>query len=106
VRPLLGDVLVILLLYAFVRTFFAVKSDRVLGLGILVFAFLIEVAQYFDLVSRLNLADSKIVATIIGTTFDWRDLVAYTIGFILILVWIQVFQGKSTTFVSTIRKRY
>lgn len=70
VRPLLGDVLVVLLLYSFAKTFLEVGNDKVLALGVLLFAYLVEVAQYFELVYLLGLADSKIATTIIGTSFD------------------------------------
>jgi hypothetical protein len=86
VRPFVGDLLVVLLIYSFVRTFFDVRNSKLLALCILLFAFTVEIGQYYDLVSRMGLADSRIATTIIGTSFDWRDLVAYTIGFILILV--------------------
>lgn len=49
--------------------------------------------QYFELVNLLNLGDSKIATTVIGTSFDWKDLVAYTIGFILIFIWISFLQS-------------
>jgi len=85
VRPFIGDVLVILLIYTFVRMFFDVKNYKLLAVCILFFACMIELGQYFELVSRLGLADSKIATTIIGTSFDWKDILAYTIGFGLIL---------------------
>ncbi len=53
VRPLVGDVLVVLLLYAFVRAFCEVRNDKVLALGVLLFAYLVELAQYFKLVYLL-----------------------------------------------------
>ncbi len=86
VRPFVGDVLVVILLYAFVRTFLEPARPWVLALAILIFAYLIEVAQYFSFVSRLGLADIAPVRIILGSTFDARDLLAYTLGFGLILL--------------------
>jgi len=85
VRPIVGDVLVILLMYVFVRAFFDVRNYKLLAGCILLIAYLIELGQYFDLVSRLGLTDSRIAITIIGTSFDWKDILAYTIGFGLVL---------------------
>ena len=85
VRPFVGDLLVVLLMYAFMRVFFEPRNQIVLAICILVFAYMVEVGQYFSLVSRLGLADLEIANIIIGTSFDWRDLLAYTIGFIMIL---------------------
>lgn len=86
IRPLVGDVLVVVLLYAGVRMLFAVRNPRWLAVGLLLFACSVEVSQAFDLVSRLGLADSKFAATVLGATFDWRDLLAYAVGFVIILV--------------------
>jgi len=82
IRPFVGDLLVILLMYAFVRVFIEPRNHIVLAVCILVFAYLVEIGQYFELVSRLGLADSGIGRIVIGTSFDWVDLLAYTIGFI------------------------
>jgi uncharacterized membrane protein YGL010W len=86
IRPFVGDVLIVVLIYSFVRTFFDVRNRLRLAVCILLFSYSVELSQYFDLVSILGLADSKLATIVIGTSFDWRDLLAYTIGFILILV--------------------
>ena len=85
VRPFVGDVLVVLLIYSFVRTFVDVRNHLWPAVCVLAFACLVEVGQYFEMASRLGLADNRIATIIIGTSFDWRDLLAYTVGFILIL---------------------
>ncbi len=94
VRPFVGDLLVVLLMYAFVRVFFEPRNPIVLAVCLLVFAYLVELGQYFDLVSRLNLVNSEIATLIIGTSFDWRDLLAYSIGFMLILAEIRQERAK------------
>ena len=86
IRPFVGDMLVILLIYAFVRVFIEPRNHIVLAVCILVFAYLVEIGQYFELVSRLGLADSGIARIVIGTSFDWVDLLAYTIGFMIVIV--------------------
>ncbi len=86
IRPLVGDVLVVVLMYACVRMLFEVRNPRRFALGLLLFAYSVELSQAFDLVARLGLAGSKLASTVLGTTFDWRDLLAYTLGFVLILV--------------------
>ncbi len=79
VRPYLGDVLVVILIYAFVRAFFKVAIVPA-ALGVLVFAFGVEFLQYFKIVEVLGWEASAIARTIIGTTFTWEDLIAYTVG--------------------------
>ena len=66
--------------------FFEPRNPIVLAVCILVFAYLVEVGQYFALVARLGLADSEIARIVIGTSFDWKDILAYLIGFIVILL--------------------
>ena len=86
IRPFVGDLIVILLMYAFVRVFIEPRNHIVLAVCILVFAYLVEIGQYFELVSRLGLVDSEIAWIVIGTSFDWLDLLAYTIGFMIVIV--------------------
>jgi hypothetical protein len=78
--------LIVVLIYSFIRTLFDVRNHHRLAVCILLFSYLVELGQYFDLVSILGLADSKFATIVIGASFDWRDLLAYTVGFILILV--------------------
>ena len=88
IRGAIGDVLVVILIYCFVQTFFAVdKKKTIIGVGI--FALLIEVAQAFKLVEKLNLQDNKFFSTVIGTTFDLNDIWAYVAG--CALVWMLEF---------------
>ena len=85
IRPYIGDVLVVILIYCFCRSFLRVPV-KPLAFGVLLFAFLIELLQYFQIVRVLGLQDSKIARTVIGVGFEWLDLVAYTVGFVLVLV--------------------
>jgi Protein of unknown function (DUF2809) len=79
VRYFLGDVLIVVLICYFIRSWLAIRL-RVLLIGTLIFAFLTELAQYFDLVGWLGWQHSTLTHLTIGSTFDWLDLVAYTIG--------------------------
>lgn len=79
IRPFLGDVLVVVLLYAACRTILKSASVKVV-LGVVLFAFLVEIAQYFQLSEKLNLADQSIGQIILGSTYDPLDLLAYFIG--------------------------
>ncbi|MDX2212846.1 MAG: DUF2809 domain-containing protein [Oculatellaceae cyanobacterium bins.114] len=85
IRPLVGDVLVILLIFYFVRSLFPVPTVR-LAIGTLLFAWAIEIAQYFKFVERLGLADNRVASVVLGTTFDWVDLVAYAIGAVVVVL--------------------
>lgn len=79
IRPYVGDVLVVILLYCLVRAFF---PDRIklLPLWIFIFACLVEVGQYFNYVELLGFSDNPILSTAMGTSFAFEDIVCYFIG--------------------------
>jgi hypothetical protein len=86
IRPFVGDVLVVILIYCFIKSFWKIRTN-VAALSVFGFACAIEGLQYFNLVDRLGLRENRILATIIGTTFDWKDVLAYALGTVFILVW-------------------
>ncbi|MBQ3028175.1 MAG: DUF2809 domain-containing protein [Lachnospiraceae bacterium] len=79
IRPYVGDVLVVMLLYTFVRIFWP-EGVRLLPLYIFVFAAGVEVLQYFRIAEVLGLSDNRIMSVIIGSVFDWKDVVCYGVG--------------------------
>ncbi len=86
VRPLLGDALVVVLLYCLIRSFYA-RLNRLLPLYIFIFAALIEVAQFFNLVGMLHLSGNVAARVVIGTTFDLKDISCYAVGCLFLLAW-------------------
>ena len=79
VRPYLGDVLVVVVLYAFLRILFPVGCPW-LPVGVTLFAVLVEVGQAFGLVDRLGLGQIRFFRVLLGSTFDWADLLCYCVG--------------------------
>ncbi len=79
IRPYVGDILVVVLIYCFIRSFIG-NEVKLLSLYIFVFAALIEVGQYFHLAELLGLSDYKIARIIIGSTFDLKDIACYLAG--------------------------
>ena len=85
VRPYVGDYLVVMLIYCAVRTF--IKANPVkIALAVLLFAYLVEVLQYFRIVDRLGLSGNLVAKTVIGYGFEWCDMLAYTLGVLTILL--------------------
>ncbi len=85
VRPYIGDVLVVILMYCFLKTF--IKGNTFpIAIGVLMFSYLIEAMQYFKLVNLLGLQHSKLANTVIGNSFSWVDIVAYTVGICFVLM--------------------
>lgn len=83
IRPYLGDVLVILLIYYFVKSFFPLPT-AVVATATLLFAFLIEYLQYMNCISLLGLEKNKIARTVLGASFALEDIGCYVAGFLLI----------------------
>ena len=80
VRPYIGDVFVTALICCFCRIFFP-RGIKLLPLYVLIFSFLVETAQYFNVVTLLGLQDNALACTIIGTSFSHIDLVCYAVGY-------------------------
>lgn len=93
VRPYVGDFLVVILMYCFVRSFLSTPVIKT-AMGVLLFAYLIEVLQYLKIVERLGLQNSPLARTIIGSSFEWIDLIAYTLGIFFVIIIERVLKGK------------
>lgn len=79
VRPYIGDVLVVMLICAFLRIFIPQKI-KLLPIFATVFAVAIEALQYFDFVNLLGLADNRVLSIALGRTFDIKDIICYIVG--------------------------
>ncbi len=85
VRPYLGDVLVVILIYCFLKSFLKLPVLTA-AIAVLVFSFTIEFLQFLNIVEKLGLEKSKIARTVIGTSFSWIDLLTYIIGITIVLI--------------------
>src|SRR5215510_11987380 len=85
IRPFVGDMLVVILIFTICRSFIKANHFR-LAFCVLIFSFAIEIGQYFNLVSILGVQHIKLARIIIGTTFDFHDLLAYSAGILLIFI--------------------
>ena len=96
IRPFLGDVLVVVWMFAVVRTWLVIDSGK-LVIALVCFAWLVELGQYLQLVETLGLERYRLARIVLGSTFDWMDLLAYTLGGALIVVMSLVAtRGKKT----------
>lgn len=79
VRPYVGDVLAVALVYAGLRavTPFGLNAALAVTLAI---AFVVEIAQALGFLAALGLGDNAVARVVLGGTFDWADLAAYTAG--------------------------
>lgn len=79
VRPYLGDVLVVGVVYLLVRVFVPEKL-RLLPLFVFLFAALVELMQAMDIVRLLGLEGNAVLSTAVGSTFDAADILCYAVG--------------------------
>ena len=79
IRPFIGDLLVVIVLDFFVRTFIP-QDLKLLPLFVFIFAVFVEILQYFDIVGILGLSGNRFMSILIGGTFDWHDILCYALG--------------------------
>lgn len=83
IRPYVGDMLVVVVVYCFVRIFIPEKF-KLMPLYVFIFAALIEGLQYLKLVEVLGLQNNTFARVIIGSVFDWKDILCYGVGCVLL----------------------
>ena len=93
VRPFVGDILVVMLVCAFLRIFISDKV-RFLPIFATLFAVTVEVLQYFDFVKLLGLENNPVISIALGRTFDIKDIVCYIIGGALFFAAEAIFRRK------------
>ena len=83
VRNYLGDVLVVILLYALCRTISPNRPEKwfILPTAILAFAFAVEFLQLWGFCDRFGITN-RLLRIIIGTGFSVVDLACYCIGIV------------------------
>ena len=84
-RLYFGDYLVVILIYCSVRavTRFSIPST---ACGVLLFSFAVEISQYFHLIQHLGLESYKLAHLILGSQFEWGDLICYSAGIVTVLI--------------------
>ena len=85
IRHTVGDFLVTILVYCFLRSFIETKAIYI-AIVTLVIAFVTEFLQLTDFLEALGLGDNRLANIVFGNSFSIQDLVAYTLG--VILIWV------------------
>lgn len=84
IRPYFGDVLIVILMYAFIKSFFKLPVLPT-AIGVLLLAYIIEWLQYLNLIKFLGLQHSTLAPYILGSSFEWTDMLAYTAGIVMVI---------------------
>lgn len=93
IRPHGGDFLVVILIYCVLQSFIRLPVKGAC-IGVLLFAYVVEISQYFHLIHLLGLQHSRLAALVLGTSFSWIDMLCYTAGMGLVYGVEQVIGGK------------
>jgi hypothetical protein len=84
IRYTFGDFLVVILMYCGIKSFVNI-SNKTTAILVLAIAYFIEFIQ-LTTISQLEIFNKfPVLKLIIGTTFQWTDLVAYTLGILFTL---------------------
>jgi hypothetical protein len=87
IRPYVGDVLVVIMIYCFLKTFVRIRVIPA-ALIVLVFAFVVEFMQWIQVVDRLGIDRSSVLGIVIGSSFSWMDMMAYVVGIGIVIIYI------------------
>lgn len=101
IRPYIGDLLVVALIYCCIKSFLATPVFPT-AIAVLIFSFLVEASQYYHIINKLGLQDSPIARTVMGTSFEWIDVAAYTCG-IFIVIYVENIIYKRSANIKTIK---
>lgn len=98
IRPYIGDFLVVILIYCFVKSFLNTPVWST-AITVLLFSYTVEISQYFHIINKLGLQHSKLARIIMGTSFGWIDLAMYTAGIGVVIfiesLWSERVQSKT-----------
>lgn len=86
IRFYFGDVIVVWVLYCFVKIFLINADNYITAIAIMLFAFLVEFLQYIHIVDILGLGNITFFRVLIGTSFSVIDLICYSAGTAVTLI--------------------
>ncbi|MGC4039224.1 MAG: DUF2809 domain-containing protein [Flavobacterium sp.] len=84
IRPYMGDVLCIVLMYVFIKSFWDTPVLPTAFFALMI-GITVETLQYFNFVERLGI-ENKALKIILGMSFEWTDYLTYIAGFAVILI--------------------
>ena len=79
VRPYLGDVLAVMLVYCGLRAVLPLARWQAAAIAFAIAA-AIEIGQAIGILDLLGWRGNAIARTVLGTGFEWKDFLAYAAG--------------------------
>ena len=96
IRPYAGDIIVVIVLYTFMRIWIP-QGHKLLIPAIFLFSVLVELLQYFDIVSVLGLSDSRFFRILIGGVCDPKDIACYAAGCLILAAYEYIMKKREKT---------
>jgi len=87
IRAYLGDVIVVMLIFTFMKSFFVLNNTKLI-LGILAFSCLVEFAQFFNIAEKLGFQPGSLMYIVIGNSFSWIDILCYAVGCLILYLFV------------------
>jgi Protein of unknown function (DUF2809) len=85
IRPFFGDFLAVIALFFLLKSFLNFSNSS-LAFASLGFAYFLEFLQYCRFLNHLPFKPNKFLVILIGSTFDWQDVLAYTLGILALFI--------------------
>ncbi|MEC4004810.1 DUF2809 domain-containing protein [Flavobacterium sp. SUN052] len=85
IRPIFGDYLASILVFYLLATFLKNDLNKIAIISLLI-SYTIEFSQYFHILELFHLDKIKILKIILGNSFSWTDMLAYTLGIITVVL--------------------
>ena len=85
IRPIFGDYLAVILLYYLFATFLKISKNKIAVITLAI-SYIIEGLQYIHILELLHLDNIKILNILLGNSFSWTDMLAYTLGTLSVLL--------------------
>lgn len=79
IRPIFGDYLASILVFYLLATFLKTDLNKIAILSLFI-SYTIEFLQYINILELLHLDKIKILNILLGNSFSWTDMLAYTLG--------------------------
>jgi len=85
IRPILGDYFIVLLLYCILKTVSNLTVTTA-AITVLLGSYVVEFLQYINILKLLGLKKTTASNLVLGSSFDWYDIIAYTLAFTTIII--------------------
>ena len=97
IRDNLGDVIVVWAVYCLVQCFLGGKNNHhIVNAGVFVFSVIVEFLQKIHIVDILGI-ENKLMRTLIGTSFSYKDIICYAAGCAVASVGICIYDKMEKT---------